>query len=142
MKSNLHEDFTSKKPVETASDRNFGFVFTIFFLLIGFLPLYKGRPVRFWAVGLSAIFVSATLLRPRLLQPLNRVWTQLGLLLGRIVNPIVMGLLFYLAVTPMAMILRLLGKDPLRLRPDPNARSYWIERRPPGPAPKTIERQF
>ncbi|MBT3401824.1 MAG: hypothetical protein HN420_17765, partial [Rhodospirillaceae bacterium] len=87
-------------------------------------------------------FLAIAFLRPGLLAPLNRLWTRFGLLLHRIVNPIVMGFLFYLTVTPMALIMRALGKDLLRLKRDPEAKSYWIERTPPGPAPDTMSNQF
>ncbi len=84
----------------------------------------------------------AAIVAPKVLHPLNRVWTSLGLLLGKVVNPIVMGVVFLLAVTPIAVILRLLGKDLLRLRRDPAADSYWIPRDPPGPDPASMSRQF
>ena len=76
------------------------------------------------------------------LAPLNKWWTKLGVLLYRIVSPVVLGLLFYLTVTPIALLLRLLGKDPLRLRRDPDGASYWIDRTPPGPAPESMKNQF
>ena len=77
-----------------------------------------------------------------LLAPLNRLWFRFGLLLNSIVSPIVMGLLFYLIITPFALFMRLTGKDLLHLRRDPEAASYWIQREPPGPAPDTIKNQF
>jgi hypothetical protein len=79
---------------------------------------------------------------PRLLTPLNRLWTRFGLVLHAVVTPVVMGLLFYLTVVPIGIVMRLAGKDLLALRYDPGAKSYWIERRPPGPAPDTMPRQF
>jgi hypothetical protein len=81
-------------------------------------------------------------LSPAALAPLNRVWTRFGLLLHRIVSPVVLGVMFFVVVTPMGLIMRALGKDPLRLRFDRDARSYWIDRRPPGPAPDTLNNQF
>jgi hypothetical protein len=82
------------------------------------------------------------LLWPAVLAPLNRIWTRFGLLLHRIVSPVVLGVMFFGVVTPMGLVMRALGKDPLRLRFDPAARTYWIERRPPGPAPDTLNNQF
>ncbi len=76
------------------------------------------------------------------LAPLNRAWARLGLVLHRLTNPLVMAVIFYLAVTPTALVLRLFGKDPLRRRFEPEAESYWIERRPPGPAPESMRHQF
>ena len=81
-------------------------------------------------------------LRPKLLAPLNRIWTRIGRFLHHIANFVILTLLFYLVITPTGLALRLLGKDPLRLRFEPGVRSYWIERRPPGPAPETIKHQF
>ena len=81
-------------------------------------------------------------LRPALLAPLNRVWNKLGLLLGKIVSPIVLGALFFLVITPSAIIIRWMGKDLLNLRRDPKAESYWLVRDPPGPAPESINDQF
>ena len=117
-------------------------VFSVFFVLAGLAPLLKHRPIRSWALVLAGLFLAVTILRPAWLHPLNLGWTKLGLLLGRIVNPIVMGLLFFLVVAPTALIFRLLGKDPLRLSLDATARSYWIDRRPPGPSPQTMANQF
>jgi hypothetical protein len=95
-----------------------------------------------WALILSAILLAVSLLHPSLLRLPNRLWTQLGLLLGRIFNPLVMGVLFYGVVTPIAMIRRWSRNDSLKLGFDPQARSYWQERKPPGPAPETMARQF
>jgi hypothetical protein len=90
----------------------------------------------------GAAFLAAALLRPAVLAPLNRVWTRFGLLLHRIVSPVVLGIMFFVVITPMGLIMRALGKDPLRLRLEREARSYWIERRPPGPPPDTLNNQF
>ena len=95
-----------------------------------------------WPLGLGAAFLLVALAQPALLEPLNRLWTQFGLLLHRITNPLIMRLMFYLAVTPTALVIRLAGKDPLRLRFDRSATSYWIDREPPGPAPETMKHQF
>jgi hypothetical protein len=90
----------------------------------------------------AALFLAAALLRPALLNPLNRLWLKFGLLLHRVVNPIVMGLLFYGTVWPTGLVMRALGKDLLRLKRQPEAHSYWIVRAPPGPAPETMKDQF
>jgi Saxitoxin biosynthesis operon protein SxtJ len=91
---------------------------------------------------LSTAFAAAAAVRPHLLAPLNRLWLKLGLLLHRVVTPAIMGLLFYLVITPMGLVMRLRGTDFLRLRRDPRAQSYWIVRTPPGPAPETMKNQF
>jgi hypothetical protein len=139
---NTHEELTRKHAVRGSSDRAFGMVFSVFFALAGLAPLLKHRPMRPWALVLAGLFLLVTALRPAWLHPLNQAWIKLGLLLGRIVNPIVMGLLFFVVVAPTALILRLLGKDPLRLSLDASTRSYWIDRRPPGPSPQTMSNQF
>jgi hypothetical protein len=123
-----HEDFGAKTVRRGPSDRNFGFVFTAAFLLFGLVPLRHGRPVRAWCLAVSGAFLLVTIVRPSLLHTANRLWVKLGLLLGRIVNPIVTGLLFYLVFTPAAMIMRWAGKDPMRLRMDKDAKTYWQPR--------------
>jgi hypothetical protein len=137
-----HETFSREQTIKGSSDRVFGLVFTAFFALVSLLPLWSGRPMRAWALLLSAAFLIVALARPVLLAPLNAVWTRLGLLLHRITNPIVLGALFYLVFTPFALLMRLFGRDALRLRPDPRAATYWIPRQPPGPPPDTMSNQF
>jgi hypothetical protein len=138
----LHEDLERKQEGQGSTDRTFGIVFCVFFLLVGLLPLRAHHPVRWWALALSATFLLIALLQPVWLAPMNRVWTKLGMLMGRVVSPVVTALLFYFVVTPTALLFRLLGKDPLHLRSDPAARSYWIERHPPGPPADTMPNQF
>jgi hypothetical protein len=111
------------------SDRSFGVVFTVVFSLVGLLRLWRGAPPRWWAVGVAVVIALLTLLWPRALAPANRVWLRIGLLLHRIVNPLVMGVVFYLVVTPFgyAMRLRRKGLSGL-LRVDKGASTYWIAR--------------
>ena len=137
-----HERLTSDDEIKGSSDRAFGLVFGAVFTIAGLWPLTAGGPVRIWALGLAIAFLLAAALRPKLLAPLNRIWTRIGRFLHCIANFVILTLLFYLVITPMGLALRLLGKDPLRLRFEPGVRSYWIERRPPGPAPETIKHQF
>ncbi len=137
-----HERLASDDETKGSSDRAFGLVFAAVFTIAGLWPLAGGGPVRIWALGLAVAFLAAVALRPKLLAPLNRIWTRLGRFLHCIANFVILALLFYLVITPMGLALRLLGKDPLRLRFEPGVRSYWIERRPPGPAPETIKHQF
>lgn len=152
FKGALPEDLRHQE-LTVGSDRSFGFVFTVFFALValarpGFLQ--KGLdlvglehvPIRYVAAGLSATFLVIALVIPRILHPLNVAWMKLGFLMGMIVSPIVLGILFFLAVTPMGIFLRLTGKDLLRLKLDKSAASYWIARTPPGPAPDTMRNQF
>jgi hypothetical protein len=138
----IHEDLSRDDPVAPSSNRAFGGVFTLVFGLVGLWPLVHGRPVRIWALAVALAFLAVTWARPALLGPLNRVWTRFGLLLHAVVSPLVLGVVFYGVVAPMGLVMRLLGKDPLRRRFEPGAASYWIERRPPGPAPDTMRQQF
>ncbi len=121
----VHEVFQSREAVRTASNRSFGIVFTVVFALIGAAPLIGGGAIRWWAVAIGALFLALSLLRPRILAPLNRLWTRFGLLLHHIVNPLVMGFLFFLVVTPIGLLMRAVGKRPLNIALDPDANSYW-----------------
>ncbi|MAE44672.1 MAG: hypothetical protein CMF63_06780 [Magnetovibrio sp.] len=141
-KQGIHEDLHRAHEVAAGSERTFGLVFAAVFALIGLWPLTGGAPVRPWALGLTAIFMLFALVRPVALRPLNLLWHRFGMLLNSIVSPLVMGVLFFLTVTPMALIMRIAGKDPLRLRFDRQAKSYWIERDPPGPDPDSMKNQF
>ena len=127
---------------KSASNRSFGYVFTAFFALVGLWPLLSGHAVRSWALVAAAAFLLVTLAIPDLLAPLNRAWTALGNLLHRIVSPLALGIVFFLVVTPTGLLMRLLGKDPLRLRLDKAANTYWITREPPGPTPESLKHPF
>ena len=129
-------------PIQSSSDRSFGFVFAAVFLIIGLYPLLHASGIRLWAVAMSGMFLLLAVLRPQVLAPANRLWTKFGLLLHNIVSPIALGILFFLVVTPTGLLMRLLGKDPLRLRFDPAADSYWIKRDPPGPTADSLNNQF
>jgi len=137
-----HEDFSAKTAVENSTDRAFGVVFAVVFALVGLYPLLGADSVRWWAMAVAAAFAVLALAAPRVLAPLNRVWMRVGALLHAIVSPVVLAVMFYLLVAPIGLLWRLLGKDPLRLRFEPNAASYWIERSPPGPEPETFTNQF
>jgi hypothetical protein len=137
-----HEDFNRQEDIKPSSDRGFGLVVATFFLIVSLWPLIQGESIRWWALGVSAVFLVLALFWTGTLAPLNKLWTKLGVLLYGIVNPVVMALLFYVTVTPIALLMRMLGKDPLRLRRDPDAASYWINRTPPGPAPESMKNQF
>jgi hypothetical protein len=126
--SATHEDFAREVRRSGPSDRNFGLVIGAAFLLIGLAPLRHAKPVRLWSLALSATILLLAWIRPTLLNRANRMWMALGRFLGKVVNPVVTALLFYLVFTPAAMVLRWLGKDPLRLRMDRGAPTYWIER--------------
>jgi hypothetical protein len=137
-----HESYVRDEEVARPPDRQFGFVFTVVFGVMAIWPLLWGRPMRWWSAAVAAAFFALALIAPRVLAPLNRIWLWFGLLLHRCVSPLVLGLVFFSTVTPIGIILRTLGKDPLRLKFDPLGRTYWIERRPPGPAGDTMPHQY
>jgi hypothetical protein len=141
-RSGFHEDYGRGGAVKTSSDRGFGIVFAVAFGLVGVWPLLGGGSLRLWALAIAAALLLVAVVRPGLTAPLNRLWTAFGLVLHRLTNPLIMGLVFYLAVTPTALAMRLLGKDPLNRQFDADAESYWIERTPPGPEPDTMKQQF
>lgn len=139
---NTHERLADDEGVPGASNRSFGLTFAIIFAFFGLSPLVRGRPVRGWALVVAAIFLLGALALPRVLAPLNRTWLTFGLLLHACISPVILALVFYTTVTPIGLVRRMLGNDPLRLRFDGDAVSYWIERHPPGPTPDTMLRQF
>jgi Saxitoxin biosynthesis operon protein SxtJ len=128
--------------LKSGSDRSLGIVFAAALTFLGAWPLTDGRSPRFWFLLAACAFALAATYAPWILRPLNAVWTRLGALLHRIVTPIAMGVVFFVVVTPIAWMMRALGKDPLRLKRDTDAKTYWIERQPPGPDPQTMTRQF
>ena len=128
MSAQHHEDFGRDIHGGGPSDSNFGWVFTVAFLLFGLLPRLHGKPIRPVWLALSGLVLLITLIRPSLLHPANIGWTYLGRLLGRIMNPLITGLLFFLVFTPPALILRWRKKDLLGLARDPDADTYWITR--------------
>ena len=137
-----NESMQSHRKVTVSTERNFGIVFSVVFAIIGLARIYRGGPVRWWAIALSAAFLICAFLAPRMLRPLNHLWFRFGLLLHHVVNPLVMGAIYLGAVVPMGLILRALGKDLLHLKFDQEAASYWIRRDPPGPPPGGMTKQF
>lgn len=142
--SDTHESFArnDNDKVKGSSNRAFGAVFIVLFTVIGLWPLIGSGEIRVWSLIIAAVILIITLLRPTLLAPANRAWMLFGLLLHKVTNPIIMALIFFVAVTPTALIMRALGKDPLRRKFDRAANTYWIEREPPGPEPETMKHQF
>jgi len=138
----VHESLRQDEELRMGSERGFGVVFTVVFAVVGLFPLFSSATPRWWALIIAAVILAVALLRPALLRPLNAVWFRFGLLLHKITNPLIMGLIFFLAVTPTALVMRLMRRDPLHRRFDPDASSYWIERDPPGPTPETMKWQF
>jgi Saxitoxin biosynthesis operon protein SxtJ len=137
-----HEFQAREEELKTSSDRSFGLVFAAFCAIVAASSLYTGHHRWPWWLAAAAIFALLAYLRPDVLAPLNRLWTKLGLLLFTVISPIVLGIVFYACIAPIGWIMRLTGKDPLRLRFEPDAETYWIGRQPPGPRPETLKNQF
>jgi hypothetical protein len=142
MKPSTHEVFTRDEKIVAGSDRSFGIVMAAAFAVVTALNGWHAGRLWPWTGVLSAVLLVAALARPQLLNPLNRLWLRFGLLLHRVVNPVVMALVFYGAVWPTGLVMRWMGRDLLRLKLEPDAASYWIVRQPPGPSPETMRDQF
>ena len=118
------------KDIKIGSNRSFGLVFFVVFLLISIYPFLKDGNIRIWSLIISLIFLVLGLLNSNLLSPLNKLWFKFGLFLGKIISPIIMGIIFFLVVTPIAVIMRLLKKDLLNLKFKEN-NTYWIDKTGP-----------
>ena len=118
------------KDIKISSNRSFGFVFFVVFLLISVYPLLNDQNLKFWSLIIAIIFLALGLLNSKILTPLNKIWFKFGLFLGRIVSPIVMSIVFFFVVTPIALIMRILDKDILNLKKN-NNNTYWIEKSGP-----------
>ena len=124
--------------IKISSNRSFGIVFFIVFILIAFYPLINQGEIRIWSVLISLLFLILGIINSKILTPLNKVWFKFGIFLGKIISPIVMGLIFFLVVTPIAFLMRILKKDLLNLKFSKN-NSYWIEKTDPK---STMKNQF
>lgn len=138
----LHENFDRTARTKGGSDRSFGLVFAGIFAVIALYPLLAHAPVRWWALAVAGVLVAVALISPAYLHTLNHLWLQFSQRLQRIVNPVILGLLFFAAVTPTAIVLRSTKSDPLRLRMDRDASTYWIDRKAAGIARNDMRRQF
>ncbi len=116
--------------IKISSNRSFGIVFFIVFLLIALYPLTYSQDIRIWSVIISIIFLGLGLFNSKVLTPLNKLWFKFGIFLGKIISPIIMGIIFFLVVTPIGLLMRLLGKDLINLKYN-NNKSYWIEKKGP-----------
>ena len=116
--------------IEIGTNRNFGIVFFIVFLMIALYPLLKGNDLRIWSLITSFIFLALGLINSKILTPLNRLWFKFGLLLGKFVSPLIMGIIFFVVVTPIGIIMRLLNKDLLNLKYN-KKETYWINKSGP-----------
>mgnify|MGYP006095755899 FL=1 len=124
--------------IKIGSNRSFGFVFCAFFLIIAVYPLTIGENPNYWLIILSLVFLILALSKASILSPLNKLWFKFGLLLGNIISPIVMGIVFFIIITPISLIMKILGKDLLNLDKNKN-NTYWIEKTGPK---STMKNQF
>ena len=113
--------------IKIGSNKSFGIVFFIFFIIVSLYPLTNKEEIRIWSLIISFIFLVLGLLNSKILTPLNRIWFKIGIYLGNIISPIVMGIIFFFVVTPTALIMKLLGKDLLNIKYNKN-NSYWVEK--------------
>ena len=116
------------KDIKISSNKSFGIVFAVVFSLIALWPLIKGNEIRLWSLIISIIFLMLGLLNSKMLTPLNKLWFKLGILLGNLIAPIIMGIIFFFVVTPTGIIMKLLRKDLIKLKKN-NDESYWIEKK-------------
>jgi hypothetical protein len=137
-----HEFQAREECVKISSERSFGLVFAGLFTLLGALSLYHSGTRWYYWFPLAALFAVFAYAAPGVLAPLNRLWAKFGHLLHAVISPLLLGILFYLCIVPMGFLMRLTGKDPMRRKFEPAAKSYWIVRAPPGPAPETFKNQF
>lgn len=142
MSATHHDTTPQDDPAPTASNRSVGLVLGITFGVIGAWPMIANEPPRTWALTLAATLILLALVLPRALGPIAWLWLGLGRVLHVLVSPVIMGVVYGVAVIPTGLYVRLSGKDPLRLKYDPEATSYWIPRDPPGPDPKSLHQQF
>ncbi len=138
---NFHESF-HREEAARGSERSFGLIIAGALVVIALVPVIHAHEPRWFLFPFAFVFAALALLAPAWLRPINMAWHRLGLLLQKIVNPVVMGVIFVLGVVPTGFVLRLMGKDPMRRKFDPQANSYWIMRDPPGPPPATMKNQF
>ena len=149
MKPSFHEDFSRKEEIKGSSDRSFGLTVGGILLAIAvvrvLLHLWDGTAAGWFEATLAVIglaLIGFGLVAPAALAPLNRAWTKLGLVMFKVVNPLVLGLIYLTTIVPIGLLMRLMGRDLLSLKFDRQAASYWVVREPPGPAPETMPRQF
>lgn len=138
----MHEDLNRKPAITLSSDRTFGLVWTVFLVLYALAPLRHERGVRVWPMAPAGVLLLLSLFLPRALHGLNLLWGKIGLLLNRVVNPVVMGLIFYGCFVPVGLLTRLRKEDPLQLQLDPSATTYWVTREPSGSSRASMINQF
>tara|TARA_Y100000590_G_scaffold467836_1_gene648186 strand:+ start:160 stop:549 length:390 start_codon:yes stop_codon:yes gene_type:complete len=114
--------------LKISSNRSFGLVFSIFFLILALWPLINNNPINIWLIIVSLIFLILGLMNSKILYPLNKLWFKFGIALGAIVAPVVMGIIFFILITPIGILMKIMGKDLLNSKYNKNINSYWIKR--------------
>ena len=144
VRNDLHEDLQrlGDEPEPASSNRSFGLVLAGFFGILGLFAWHAGRPSMPWLFGAAAVLAALAMLLPRVLAWPKWLWLKLGHALHAVMSPVIVAVMFFGVITPMAALMRLAGHDPMRRRRDPAADSYWIAREPPGPAPDSMRNQF
>ena len=137
-----HAKLISRSDVKLGSNRVFGLFFTVVFIAIGLWPLIDHSPVKVWSLFIAFLLLLISILKPNLLKPITLKLVEVGRLLNILTSLVVMGLLFYVTITPIAFLIRFFGKRPLCLEFDKIAESYWIQRIPPGPKPDNMKTQY
>lgn len=141
----IHENFIHEDEVKVGSDRSFCLVFSCFFAIIVGFKLYFGSGINNWIYffgGGSIVFLVVAFTVPQFARPLNKLWFRFGLLLHKLISPIIMSLIFFLTVTPVGLVMRMVGKRPLNLKFDQNVDSYWTHRDPPSLEAGSFKNQF
>lgn len=138
----MHENLDRDEDITAGTEKSFGIVFAVLFLVIAAWPLLDGANIRLWAIVVAGLFLLAGFAFPIVLRPLNVLWFKFAMLLYKVVNPLTMAMLYYFTVVPTGLIMRLLGKDPLQRSFDKTIESYWVTRTPPGPEPASMKNQF
>ena len=115
------------KKIKISSNKSFGYVFFVFFLIVSFYPIINGESLRYWALAIAFIFLLLGIINSKILTPLNKLWFYFGIVLGKIVSPIVMAIIFFGVVTPIGLLMRILGKDLIRLKEN-SKKTNWIEK--------------
>jgi hypothetical protein len=130
------------KPANRSSDRAFGIFFALLALVLGAWPVASGGHPVHALLGIGTLLLVVAAAMPKLLGPFNRLWFEFGLLLHKLLSPLVLGLIYLTSVVPVGMLMRMFGKDPLRRQFEPDMQSYWVPRDPPGPQADSLPRQY
>jgi len=131
-------NFMKNNEIKISSNKSFGIVFAIVFFLIALWPIIKSDDIRIWSLIVSIIFLILGIMNSSILTPLNKIWFRFGIFLGNLIAPVVMGIIFFFVVTPIGLIMRLLGRDLIKLKKN-NENSYWIEKKD---AESSMRKQF